>query len=329
MDVYIISGFLGAGKTTLIQTMVRSVFRGRKIVVLENDFGELGIDSELLRACRLTVTSLSDGCICCSLMGDFERALENIREDYAPELVLVEPSGVGRLSDILKTCFKLEDRGLVCLKKAISVVDVRSFDKYRKNYGTFFEDQLVYADLLLLSHQTGNEQAVRPVSAGLRELNPEADIESRPWADIPASVFLSPERNSRVSELEIEAAVSMKPVRMRGRGRGSAAFGSGRIRRMFAREVFGSVTIEWQRPLTQGQLRQKILHVAAHAEGDILRGKGIVRAAGQMQAEGAGLVFHYLPGSVSIEPINIAGSRVCFIGTDLNEQQIRALFEEK
>lgn len=116
-DVYVISGFLGAGKTTLIKTMVRSALRNKKIVVIENDFGEAGIDAGLLKECSLAVTGLSDGCICCSLAGDFEKAMERILKDYAPDAVLVEPSGVGRLSDIIKICLKQEDRGLIHLKK--------------------------------------------------------------------------------------------------------------------------------------------------------------------------------------------------------------------
>ena len=126
-DVYVISGFLGAGKTTLIKTMVRSAFKNKKLVVIENDFGEAGIDAGLLKECNLAVTSLSDGCICCSLTGDFEKAMERILKDYIPDAVLVEPSGVGRLSDLIKICLKQEDRGLIHLKRTITVVDIRSF----------------------------------------------------------------------------------------------------------------------------------------------------------------------------------------------------------
>ena len=152
-DIYIISGFLGAGKTTLIKTMVRSVFRDKRIVVIENDFGKAGIDAELLRECRLTVTSLNAGCICCSLTGDFEKALERIQKDYAPDAIVVEPSGVGKLSDIARLCLKQEDKGNLHLQRTITVVDIRFFDKYLKNYGEFYKDQISYADLILLSHQ--------------------------------------------------------------------------------------------------------------------------------------------------------------------------------
>ena len=132
-NIYLISGFLGAGKTTLIKTMVRSVFRDKKIVVIENDFGEAGIDTGILRECNLTVTSLNAGCICCTLTGDFEKALERIRKDYAPEIILVEPSGVGKLSGIARLCMKLENTGEFYLRRTITVVDIRIFDKYLKN----------------------------------------------------------------------------------------------------------------------------------------------------------------------------------------------------
>ena len=164
----------------------------------------------------------------------------------------MEPSGVGKLSDIIVSCLKQEDRGLLHLKKAITVVDIRSFDKYRKNYGEFFEDQIIYADLILLSHQEEDARAIQPVQAKIREMNPEARIEADFWESIPASVFRFGPRNSKIFRLEMEAAVSMKPVRIRSPRElsGKAGF----IRRHFAREVFSSVTIEWKGALTEEQL---------------------------------------------------------------------------
>lgn len=172
-ELYIISGFLGAGKTTCIQTMIRSALKGKKVAVIENDFGESSVDAALLAECSLTVTNLSSGCICCSLTGDFRRALEQIRKDYAPDVILVEPSGVGKLSDVVKPCISLEDQGKIQLVRTITVVDARFFDKYRKNYGEFYEDQILYADLILMSHQ---ETCPDPQSSRIRE---KAGAESR------------------------------------------------------------------------------------------------------------------------------------------------------
>ncbi|MCD8169889.1 MAG: GTP-binding protein, partial [Clostridiales bacterium] len=223
--------------------------------------------------------------------------------------------------DIIKICFKQEDRGCLHLKKTMTVVDIRSFDKYRKNYGEFFEDQITYADLILLSHQEEEPQKIQSVRDKIEEMNPEARIEADFWESIPASVFRHGPRNSSIFKLELETAVSMKPVKIRGLREQSGK--AGFIRRHFAREVFSSVTIEWERPLTEKQLRKKVLRVVKQAEGEILRGKGIVPDGLQ------GLVFHYLPGSLSIEPVTAAGNQVCFIGTGLDEQQIRTLFSEE
>lgn len=321
-DIYIISGFLGAGKTTLIKTMVRSVFRDKEVVVIENDFGEAGIDAGLLRECNLTVTSLSAGCICCSLTGDFEKAVERILKDYAPDAIIVEPSGVGKLSDIAKICLKQEDEGRLHLKRTITVADIRSFDKYQKNYGEFFEDQIAYADLILLSHQEECPDKITYIENKIRQINPEARIEAGFWDSISPAVFRQGPRGSKIFKLELEAAVSMRPVKIRGSLRKNNDQKMGFLSRHFARDVFSAVTLEWKEPLSEDQLRKRVLHVVEHADGVILRGKGIV-------ANGShGLIFHFVPGSLNIEPANAAGNQVCFIGTGLDDRQIRTLFSE-
>lgn len=142
-EAYIISGFLGSGKTTLIKTIINTAFKGKKIAVIENDFGEARIDASLLEKYDLKVNSLTEGCICCSLAGDLKKTVEMLLSSYAPEVLLIEPSGVGKLSDILKSCFSLEDQGKLQLQQTITTVDVRFFDKYRKNYGEIYEDQIL------------------------------------------------------------------------------------------------------------------------------------------------------------------------------------------
>lgn len=321
-DIYIISGFLGAGKTTLIKTLVQSVFRDKEVVVIENDFGEAGIDAGLLREYSLTVTSLSAGCICCSLTGDFEKAVKRILEDYRPDAIIVEPSGVGKLSDIARVCLKQENQGRLCLKKTITVVDVRSFDKYRMNYGEFFEDQIAYADLVLLSRQEELGGRICHMEDKIREIHPEARIEADFWDSIPPAVFCSGPRCSGLFRLEMEEAVSMKPVRIKGRGSKPDSGNLGFIRSRFAREVFSSVTLEWKESLLEDQLRRKVMNVVEHAVGEVLRGKGIVASGSH------GLVFHFVPGSLNIEPVRAGGSQVCFIGTGLDGKEIRKLFNE-
>ncbi len=316
-EIYIVSGFLGAGKTTLIKTMVRTVFNGRNVVVIENDFGEAGIDASLLKECRLTVTSLNAGCICCSMAGDFEKAVERIVKEYGPDAILVEPSGVGKLSDIIKSCLRQKD--LVKLCRCITVVDGMNFDKYRENYGEFFKDQIRYADLVLLSHQSEKAGEIQRTIEKIRGINSEARIEADFWDCIPASVFLSGKMVEEVWKLETEASVNPglnRRIRFGGRGERN-----GYPRLHFARDIFSTVTLDCSLPMSEDQLRQRIMRVIKHAGGMILRGKGIVRG------EEGGLLFHYIPGMLKIEPCTADGQSICFIGTGLKEQQIKTLFE--
>lgn len=322
-EIYIVSGFLGAGKTTLIKGLVQLVFKDKKIVVIENDFGEAGIDEGILKECSLTVKSLNAGCICCSLTGDFEKALEQCLKEWKPEIIIVEPSGVGKLSDIVKVCFKKEDEGRLHLKRSITVVDIRFFDKYLQNYGEFFEDQIACADLVLLSHQEEGTEKTGHAQAGIREINPEARIEAGFWDLIPSAIFRYGPRNSKLLKQDICRDAVMKPVRIRAKRRKGPEKGGMRLfRRHFAGEIFSSVTLNWNEPMSEEELRKRVLKVVKHANGSLLRGKGIVACGSH------GLVFHFTPESLSIEPVNAPGNQVCFIGAGLDTSQIEALFSE-
>lgn len=309
-DLYIISGFLGAGKTTLIQTMSEHVFQDQKIVVIENDFGEAGIDASCLKSCEIMVTSINAGCICCSMSGDFHKAIGQIVKEYGPDVIVVEPSGVGKLSDIIKACLKRKD--LVMIRRCVTVVDERNFDKYKENYGDFFMNQIRYADLILLSHQSGNVGKVEETIKKIREMNQEARIEADFWDSIPSSVFLTGERTAAAKELERESVQSPKIPRFLKTL--SSPFG-------LAREIFTSVTFECHDILTEEQLKEKINRVIRHGDGTILRGKGIMRG------ETGGLLFHYIPGMLKVESSTAEGNSICFIGTGLKEQQIKSLFQ--
>ncbi len=309
-DLYIVSGFLGAGKTTLIQAMFRNVFQGQKIVVIENDFGDAGIDASCLKNCEIMVTSINSGCICCSMSGDFHKAIGQIVKEYEPDVIVVEPSGVGKLSDIIKACLKRRD--LVEIRRCITVVDGRRFDKYKENYGEFFVNQINYADLILLSHQSGDSGEIETTIGKIRELNQEARIEADFWDSISAEVFKSGERVEAVKGLETETAQSPKITRILSAI--PSPFG-------FAKEIFMSVTLECSDPLTEEQFKEKIDRVIKNADGVILRGKGIIRG------HNGGLLFHYIPGMLKLESSTAEGNSICFIGTGLKEQQIKSLFQ--
>lgn len=316
-DLYIISGFLGAGKTTLIQTMVPAVFENRKVVVIENDFGDAGIDEELLKGDSLTVTSLNSGCICCSLNGDFNRSLEQVVKEYAPEVILVEPSGAGRLSDIIKACMNQKDLVKIC--RCITVVDVMNFDKYRENFGDVFINQIQFGDLILLSHLSGKAGEIRETMDKIRKLNPEARIEADFWDGIPAEVF---REGDRVSLAESLMEDLKKPIalnrKIRTGGKGECAV---RPLFRFTRDFFLSVSFDCEEVLTEEELKAKINRVTGQADGMILRGKGIVKGpAGSIS-------FHYIPGMLKIQSLRGEGNSVCFIGTGIKEDQIISLFK--
>ncbi len=317
VDLYIISGFLGAGKTTLIQTMVPAVFQNRKVVVIENDFGDAGIDAELLKSDSLTVTSLNSGCICCSLTGDFNRAMGQIAEEYEPDVILVEPSGAGRLSDIIKVCMKRKDIVKIC--RCITVVDVMNFDKYRENFGEVFINQIQFGDLILLSHISESAKETEDIMDKIRKLNPEARIEADFWDSIPAEIFREGNRVTLAETLQKElkkSGVLNRKIRPGGKGESAV-----RPLFHFAREIFSSVTFECDDLLTEAELKAKINRVTGRADGMILRGKGIVKGP-----EG-NISFHYIPGMLKIQSCRGEGNSLCFIGTGIKEQQIITLFK--
>ena len=151
VDVFIVSGFLGAGKTTFIQKLMREVFRGVRLAVVENDFGEESVDASLLGTSGVLVTELNSGCICCSLSGDFVRAFLDMLGRFKPEKVIIEPSGVAKLSDVVRACEDPRIAQLAEVRGKITVVDASSCRKYADNFGEFFEDQIEHADTILLS----------------------------------------------------------------------------------------------------------------------------------------------------------------------------------
>ena len=188
--VNVISGFLGAGKTTFIKELLEKVFKGHQIVLIENEFGEIGIDGGFLREAGVQITEMNSGCICCSLVGDFREALSQVVEQFHPERILIEPSGVGKLSDVEKAVQSVSDHADIQLDTGITVVDAKKAKKYRKNFGEFFEDQVKYADTIVLSRTADiSEEALTECLHLLRELNDKAPIVTTPWDQLEPVVL--------------------------------------------------------------------------------------------------------------------------------------------
>lgn len=180
--VDVISGFLGAGKTTLIQKLIKDVFAGKKVVLVENEFGEIGIDGGFLQEAGITINEINGGCVCCTLQGDFHDALEKVENTYHPDHIIIEPSGVGKLSDILSIVKSVE--GLE-LNSYSAVVDAKRCKIYHKNFKEFFDDQISTACCVILSRtQLVNEGKLNEDVSIIRELNPDVRIITTPWDDL-------------------------------------------------------------------------------------------------------------------------------------------------
>ena len=178
----IFSGFLGAGKTTLIRKLIAEAYKGEKLVLIENEFGEIAIDGGFLQDAGVEITEMNSGCICCTLVGDFTKALRKVMDDFAPDRILIEPSGVGKLSDVSRAVERVEGAVIGC---RVTVVDASKARMYMRNFGEFFNDQVANADLIVLSRTDTTPQAkVVAASELLRGLNPNAKLVSTPWAQL-------------------------------------------------------------------------------------------------------------------------------------------------
>ena len=177
----IFSGFLGAGKTTLIKKLIADGFNGEKLVLIENEFGEIGIDGAFLQEAGIEITEMNSGCICCSLVGDFSKALKKVLDEFHPDRILIEPSGVGKLSDVKRAVSGVLTDDVV-INSCIAVVDAKKARVYRKNFGEFYVNQIEAADCVILSRsQDVSEERLKEVLDMVRELNPEATVVAAPW----------------------------------------------------------------------------------------------------------------------------------------------------
>ena len=199
----IISGFLGAGKTTLIKKLLKEALSGQKVVLIENEFGEIGVDGGFLKEAGIEIKEMNSGCICCSLVGDFGTSLKEVLETYHPERILIEPSGVGKLSDVAAAVANVDFEEEVQLNSAVAVVDASKCKMYIKNFGEFFVNQIEHAGTIILS-RTGNisEDKLNKAIELIRQHNAEATIITTPWDELDGQAIL--DTMEKVSNMEEE-----------------------------------------------------------------------------------------------------------------------------
>lgn len=317
--VIIISGFLGAGKTSLMMELLRNQLLEKRVVVIENDFGEVEIDESLLKNMALEVENLKAGCICCSLKNHFAETLAHALSQE-PDYILIEPSGVARLSEVLAVVLQFENEGKLIFGKAISIVDAKRYEEYFKASRSLFQDQITYADLILVSHEEGlSAEQLDRLAAFLKKLNDEAVICMQSWKALSGRLLLHGIRGAQTFLLDLH--MEMRPelgLSQDGAGQTdkqhAARFGHRRLR---------AVTIDCPGRHTREELELQVMQAIQASGQTILRAKGIVPSANGY------LLLQYVKGELKIAPISVEGHCICFIGPGLSEDALQDAFQKQ
>lgn len=315
-EIYIISGFLGAGKTTLIQKLLKDGFQDKKIALIENDFGDISVDAALLKSGNVEVTEINSGCICCNLSGNFIKALQELLRRFKPDAIFIEPSGVGKLSDIIKSCSDKSIRPFAKVTAKITVADVKRFKIYLNNFGEFFEDQIQNADTILLSHSEDFHHKTNEAIDLIKKLNKNAAILSKPWDKISIEEILPSKYNSNTHALLHKHVKKCSCNHVHHNAISSYACNHSHS----AEEVFDTVTIRTSKAFTIEDLESRISYMERNAEGTILRAKGILKGINGY------IHLQYLPENINITNCSVDGDMLCIIGQDLNRQELINLF---
>ena len=306
IDIIIVSGFLGAGKTSLIQKWLQDGALHGRVAIIENDFGEIGVDAALLRSGEVTVSELNSGCICCSLSGDFVRALLELITRYAPDTILIEPSGVGMLSDVRKACVHPSIQPFARMLHAVTVVDIKRMNRYLENFGAFYEDQIRRADVIVFSRVEQYPERIADAMERVISLNPTARVFSEPWNTLPSGTILTDEPPMPEKRLVIgrRFPVSHNVPQRQTTG-----------------ELFQTVTIHTDHVFALEALHKQLL--AAEQSCEIL-----IRAKGVLRSPDGYYLVQYTEGETQLEPSLVQGGFLCLIGRGLDAQRIKTIFEE-
>ena len=347
----IFSGFLGAGKTTLIKKLLKEAYVGEQLVLIENEFGEIGIDGGFMKDAGIIVNEMNSGCICCSLVGDFGRALRKVIDEYHPDRILIEPSGVGKLSDIIRAVQNVTPEGAV-LNGFTTVVDANKCKMYMKNFGEFFNDQIENAGCIVLSHsQSASEKKIAEAVAMLKEHNATAVIVTTPWDELDGKQLLEAmERRDTIEEELARLAADTEEHHHHHHHHHDDDDDDEcddpncachhhhdddddddddehehhhHHHHHDADEVFVSWGVETTVKFDAAELKNRLESLAEeHTYGIILRAKGIVEGT-----DGKWIHFDYVPGESDVRS-GSAGviGRLCVIGSKINRSALAELF---
>lgn len=356
IKIDIISGFLGAGKTTFIKKMIDEVYKDEKIALIENEFGEVGIDGGFLKDSGVQITEMNSGCICCSLVGDFGKNLNEVIITYHPDRIIIEPSGVGKLSDVMKSVIDIEEEQDVKLNALVTVVNAKKASKQMKAFGEFFNNQIAFATTIVLSRTQSTTSAQLELCVKqMQEMNPKAAVITTPWDEISGEQILQVIEGKDSLEMKVlaeEAHRKEEEEHMHhheheehhhdhehGHGEhhgheqdhgADCTCGChdhdhehGHGHHHHADDIFTSWGKETPHKFTKAEIETAVKALSEEdAYGTVLRAKGMVE-----NAEGGWIYFDMVPGEYEIregEP-DYTG-RLCVIGTDIKEDLLEELF---
>lgn len=353
----IISGFLGAGKTTLIKKLLSDAYKGEQVVLIENEFGEIGIDGGFLKEAGIEIREMNSGCICCSLVGDFGKSLHEVVDTYHPDRILIEPSGVGKLSDVIKAVQDVQGEIDAELNSFTTVVDVTKCKIYRKNFGEFFSNQIEYAGAVILSRtDKAKPEKIQESVALLRELNEKAPIITTPIEQLPGEKILETMESSKSLEDELLAEVAKEAhdhehhhhhdheecdhehhhhhdheEHEHHHHDGECSCGCGHHHHdheghHHADEVFTSWGKETIHTYTKDEVSAILKTLEEEGSyGNVLRAKGMVAGA-----DGEWIYFDMVPEEHEVRTgAPEYTGRICVIGAELNEDKLAELFKVK
>lgn len=331
----IISGFLGAGKTTLIKKLLQEALNGQKVVLIENEFGEIGIDGGFLKDAGIQITEMNSGCICCSLVGDFGAALKKVVEQYHPDRIIIEPSGVGKLSDVIAAVMNVAGEIDLDLNSFVTVADATKCKMYMKNFGEFYNNQVESANTIILSRTQGmKEEKLAQAVSMIQEKNAKAKIITTPWDELTGEQILAVmEQGHSLAEELMEEAMKLHEEEEHEHHHDHDDHGEectcgchdhDHHHHHHADEVFTSWGKETPRKYTKEELDEILVKLSEETEfGIILRAKGMLPAA-----DGTWLYFDLVPGEYEIRngAPDYTG-RLCVIGSKMDTDKLEKLFK--
>jgi len=309
-QVDIFSGFLGAGKTMLIKKLLNEKSYGKNTVIIENEFGEIGIDADILKESNIEVKEINSGCICCQVSGDFGEAVFEVLNNYEPENIIIEPSGVAKLSEILNILEEIKFQHKIEVRNIFTLIDIRNYDMYLKNFKEFYENQIRKANKIVLSRsQLVDDEKIKITIDSLKKFNSKAEIIYKPWESLNGSDFL------KVNNIEEKKEIYMVKSNMSKTFRKEVNHS--------AKEVFETYPIDLIENMSTEEIQRKFEFIERSEKfGQIIRAKGFIKGT-----DGGYYQFDYVPNEFKSRKIKWSNKKVVsIIGSKLNKKELKQLF---